>query len=132
MWKTQRSTVKGYFLAGGQMVWWPVSIFSITLLVPLGYGRTEKHFCPSRTSFSKQEKKKKSLPCFAKTQLQYWPFFFPYSRLGKRSCCRALATALRPRKSQPAGVQSLSGSAYFDLEICRINWVVPIVDTGFC
>ncbi|NXO55972.1 SC5AB protein, partial [Aramus guarauna] len=24
MWKTQRSTVKGYFLAGGQMVWWPV------------------------------------------------------------------------------------------------------------
>ncbi|NXE69770.1 SC5AB protein, partial [Calcarius ornatus] len=25
MWKTQRSTVKGYFLAGGQMVWWPVS-----------------------------------------------------------------------------------------------------------
>ncbi|KFV17987.1 Sodium/myo-inositol cotransporter 2, partial [Tauraco erythrolophus] len=23
-WKTQRSTVKGYFLAGGQMVWWPV------------------------------------------------------------------------------------------------------------
>ncbi|NWZ80836.1 SC5AB protein, partial [Poecile atricapillus] len=26
MWKTQRSTVKGYFLAGGQMAWWPVSI----------------------------------------------------------------------------------------------------------
>ncbi|NWT60578.1 SC5AB protein, partial [Erythrocercus mccallii] len=24
MWKTQRSTVKGYFLAGGQMAWWPV------------------------------------------------------------------------------------------------------------
>ncbi|NXI35912.1 SC5AB protein, partial [Galbula dea] len=24
MWKTQRSTVKGYFLAGGEMVWWPV------------------------------------------------------------------------------------------------------------
>uniref|UniRef100_A0A6J0UIJ2 Sodium/myo-inositol cotransporter 2 n=1 Tax=Pogona vitticeps TaxID=103695 RepID=A0A6J0UIJ2_9SAUR len=24
MWKTKRSTVKGYFLAGGQMVWWPV------------------------------------------------------------------------------------------------------------
>ncbi|NXI17684.1 SC5AB protein, partial [Irena cyanogastra] len=24
MWRTQRSTVKGYFLAGGQMVWWPV------------------------------------------------------------------------------------------------------------
>ncbi|NXJ94683.1 SC5AB protein, partial [Corythaixoides concolor] len=23
-WRTQRSTVKGYFLAGGQMVWWPV------------------------------------------------------------------------------------------------------------
>uniref|UniRef100_A0A8D0GVH7 Sodium/myo-inositol cotransporter 2 n=1 Tax=Sphenodon punctatus TaxID=8508 RepID=A0A8D0GVH7_SPHPU len=25
MWKTKRSTVKGYFLAGGEMVWWPVS-----------------------------------------------------------------------------------------------------------
>ncbi|XP_061456112.1 sodium/myo-inositol cotransporter 2 isoform X2 [Rhineura floridana] len=24
MWKTKRSTVKGYFLAGGEMVWWPV------------------------------------------------------------------------------------------------------------
>ncbi|XP_073217761.1 sodium/myo-inositol cotransporter 2 [Lepidochelys kempii] len=24
MWKTKRSTVKGYFLAGGKMVWWPV------------------------------------------------------------------------------------------------------------
>ncbi|XP_068764255.1 sodium/myo-inositol cotransporter 2 isoform X9 [Struthio camelus] len=24
MWKTQRSTVKGYFLAGGEMLWWPV------------------------------------------------------------------------------------------------------------
>lgn len=24
MWKTKRSTVKGYFLAGGDMVWWPV------------------------------------------------------------------------------------------------------------
>ncbi|KYO41096.1 sodium/myo-inositol cotransporter 2 isoform X1 [Alligator mississippiensis] len=24
MWKTQRNTVKGYFLAGGDMVWWPV------------------------------------------------------------------------------------------------------------
>uniref|UniRef100_A0A8D0DTS8 Sodium/myo-inositol cotransporter 2 n=1 Tax=Salvator merianae TaxID=96440 RepID=A0A8D0DTS8_SALMN len=24
MWKTKRSTVKGYFLAGGAMVWWPV------------------------------------------------------------------------------------------------------------
>ncbi|KAJ6653926.1 hypothetical protein lerEdw1_007684 [Lerista edwardsae] len=23
MWKTKRSTVKGYFLAGGEMVWWP-------------------------------------------------------------------------------------------------------------
>lgn len=34
MWKTQRSTVKGYFLAGGQMVWWPVSISVIILLAP--------------------------------------------------------------------------------------------------
>uniref|UniRef100_A0A8C4WTS9 Sodium/myo-inositol cotransporter 2 n=1 Tax=Gopherus evgoodei TaxID=1825980 RepID=A0A8C4WTS9_9SAUR len=24
MWRTKRSTVKGYFLAGGKMVWWPV------------------------------------------------------------------------------------------------------------
>lgn len=23
MWRTKRSTVKGYFLAGGKMVWWP-------------------------------------------------------------------------------------------------------------
>lgn len=23
--KTKRDTVKGYFLAGGDMVWWPVS-----------------------------------------------------------------------------------------------------------
>lgn len=37
MWKTQRSTVKGYFLAGGQMAWWPVSIFVVILLVLLGY-----------------------------------------------------------------------------------------------
>lgn len=34
MWKTQRSTVKGYFLAGGQMVWWPVSTFVIILTAP--------------------------------------------------------------------------------------------------
>lgn len=43
MWKTQRSTVKGYFLAGGQMVWWPVSIFVVILLVPLGYSETFVH-----------------------------------------------------------------------------------------
>lgn len=57
MWKTQRSTVKGYFLAGGQMVWWPVSIFMVTLLVPLEYSKTEKHFCPSRPYFFKQKEK---------------------------------------------------------------------------
>ncbi|XP_010222630.1 PREDICTED: sodium/myo-inositol cotransporter 2 [Tinamus guttatus] len=31
MWKTQRSTVKGYFLAGGEMVWWP-GMFCVLVL----------------------------------------------------------------------------------------------------
>lgn len=30
-----------------------------------------------------------------------------------------------PHESQPAGLQSLTGFACFDLEISRINWVVP-------
>lgn len=40
------------------MVWWPVSTFIVTLLVPLGYSKTEKHFCPNRTYFSKQKERK--------------------------------------------------------------------------
>lgn len=66
MWKTQRSTVKGYFLAGGQMawwpvsniivtllVWWPVSIITVTLLAAPAASSTVKCFSPSRTYFSK-------------------------------------------------------------------------------
>uniref|UniRef100_A0A8C6ZV82 Sodium/myo-inositol cotransporter 2 n=1 Tax=Nothoprocta perdicaria TaxID=30464 RepID=A0A8C6ZV82_NOTPE len=38
MWKTQRSTVKGYFLAGGEMVWWPVSISASLFASNVGSG----------------------------------------------------------------------------------------------
>lgn len=81
MWKTQRSTVKGYFLAGGQMVWWPVSTPVLTLPTALGCSHTDKHICLSTAHFSKQEINKQTLlPRFAKAWF-HTGFFSPDLRL---------------------------------------------------
>lgn len=101
MWKTQRSTVKGYFLAGGQMVWWPVSTFIVTLLVSLGYSKTEKHFCPNRTYFSKQKERKEITSMVCKDPVIILVGFFPIFKTGAADLSQGIATALHPCKSQP-------------------------------
>lgn len=63
MWKTQRSTVKGYFLAGGQMVWWPVST-----PVPLP--------CPSagaQPTSPNRNKPAKVTPVFCQSRIGFFP-----------------------------------------------------------
>lgn len=99
MWKTQRSTVKGYFLAGGQMVWWPVSTPVLPLLTNASAG-------PQPTS-PNRNKQAKVTPVVCHSRIGFFP---PRSEVAQPNASQNLAA--------PGDFQNSLGVPTTDTALC--------------